>query len=122
MPQLKYPIGTRYIDSEIYDEATDEVAHGWQVFRQCTPDGKPTGRKSFVNQHGNLCGLSIAEQCRKDAVVSSAHEAIELLAKAQLLGLRFDIGNAYIRRAFIDEQDALNKKIDKLLSSAIGIR
>ena len=40
---------------------------------------------------------------------------LQLLRKAQELGLRFDIGNAYIRRAYIDQQTALNTEIDALL-------
>tara|TARA_R110000868_G_scaffold275688_2_gene535398 strand:- start:498 stop:671 length:174 start_codon:yes stop_codon:yes gene_type:complete len=39
----------------------------------------------------------------------------QLLKEAQNLGLRFDIGNAYIRRAYIDAQNELNVKIDALL-------
>ena len=42
-------------------------------------------------------------------------ELCQLLRQAQDLGLRFDIGNAYIRRAYIDAQDKLNIKIDALL-------
>lgn len=77
--KLKYEVGTRYADSETYDEATDKVVHGWQVFRQCRPDGTPTGRESFVNHHGILCGLSIAESQRHDAITASAHELLESL-------------------------------------------
>ena len=44
-----------------------------------------------------------------------AQELIQLLREAQQLGLRFDIGNAYIRRSYIDEQNELNAKIDTLL-------
>lgn len=40
----------------------------------------------------------------------------ELLREAVRLGLRFDIGSAYIRRAYIDHQDDLVKRI----ASALG--
>jgi len=40
---------------------------------------------------------------------------LQLLKKAQALGLNFDIGTAYIRRSYIDEQTVLNAEIDKLL-------
>lgn len=40
---------------------------------------------------------------------------LQLLQKAQSLGLNFDIGAAYIRRSYIDEQTALNAEIDAIL-------
>jgi hypothetical protein len=40
---------------------------------------------------------------------------LQLLQKAQALGLNFDIGTAYIRRSYIDEQTALNAEIDAIL-------
>ena len=43
-------------------------------------------------------------------------ELAELLRKAQGLGLRFDIGTAYIRRSYIDTQTELNARIDAALS------
>jgi hypothetical protein len=39
-------------------------------------------------------------------------ELLELLRQAQSLGLRFDIGSAYIRRSYIDAQTELNARID----------
>ena len=39
---------------------------------------------------------------------------LQLLKKAQRLGLSFDIGNAYIRRDYIDQQTALNAEIDAI--------
>jgi hypothetical protein len=42
---------------------------------------------------------------------------LQLLKKAQRLGLSFDhrtIGNAYIRRAYIEQQNALNAEIDAI--------
>lgn len=36
---------------------------------------------------------------------------LALLRDVQRLGLMFDCGSAYIRRAYIDEQEALNKRI-----------
>ena len=40
---------------------------------------------------------------------------LQLLQKAQALGLNFDIGSAYIRREYINQQTALNAEIDALL-------
>lgn len=39
-------------------------------------------------------------------------ELVALLNEARRLGLNFDRGNAYIYRAYIDKQDALNSRID----------
>ncbi len=40
---------------------------------------------------------------------------LQLLQKAQALGLNFDIGGTYIRRSYIYEQTALNAEIDAIL-------
>jgi hypothetical protein len=48
----------------------------------------------------------------------SYQEILQLLKKAQRLGLNFDIGNAYISRAYIEEQDNLNAQIDSITLSA----
>ena len=45
----------------------------------------------------------------------SIREILQLLQKAQALGLNFDIGSAYIRRSYIDEQTALNAEINAIL-------
>lgn len=42
-------------------------------------------------------------------------EVVSMLKDAQRLGLTFDIGSAYIRRQYIDAQDALNARIAKVL-------
>ena len=39
---------------------------------------------------------------------------LQLLKKAQRLALSFDIGNAYIRRDYIEQQNALNAEIDAI--------
>jgi hypothetical protein len=41
---------------------------------------------------------------------------LQLLKKAQNLGLNFYIGNAYISRAYIDAQNILNAEIDKCIN------
>lgn len=91
MSRLKHPVGTRFSNSETYDQATDEVIHGWQVFEQCRPDGTFTGRKSFIDNHGCLCGIDIAEAKRRMATESTAPELLEalqkLLARADALSL-----------------------------------
>ena len=45
----------------------------------------------------------------------SIRKILQLLEKAQALGLNFDIGSAYIRRSYINEQTALNAEIDAIL-------
>jgi hypothetical protein len=40
---------------------------------------------------------------------------LQLLKKAQRLGLSFDVGNAYIRRDYIEQQTALNAEIDAVI-------
>lgn len=44
-------------------------------------------------------------------------ELLELLLEAQKLGLRFDIGNAYIRRVYIDKQEKLNERIAAIIAT-----
>lgn len=43
-------------------------------------------------------------------------ELAQLLREARSLGLTFDIGRAYISRAYIDEQEALKARIKAALS------
>lgn len=89
--KLKYEPGTRYSNSLIYDEATSEVVAGWQVFVQKRPDGTPTGRRSFVNNEGNLCGIEVANAMRKRAIHDAAPQLLEalsaLLAEAEQFAL-----------------------------------
>ena len=40
---------------------------------------------------------------------------LNLLKQAQQLGLNFDIGNAYISRAYIDKQTILNNEINQII-------
>ena len=77
-PGVIYPAGTRYSNST-YDEATDELTHGWQVFIQKFPDGTPTGRRSFMNNRGILCVESIAKQERERATRDAAPELLAAL-------------------------------------------
>lgn len=76
---LLYPVGTRFTNSLIYDEATSEVVHGWQVFVQKAQDGAPTGRKSFVDNKGILCGISLAERKREEAIQAQAFSMAMIL-------------------------------------------
>jgi hypothetical protein len=48
-----------------------------------------------------------------------AQNLINLLRKVQNLGLTFDIGNAYIRREYINQQTALNAEINELIRELI---
>ena len=78
-PGTLYPVGTRYSNSIVYDEATAEVVHGFQVFRQMTAQGEPTGRLSFINNRGTLCGIEIAEQERQRARQDAAADMLAAL-------------------------------------------
>lgn len=88
--KLKYEPGTRYSNSEIYDEATSEVVNGWQVFVQKRPDGSLTGRRSFVNNAGILCGITLADTMRERAIRDSAPQLLEALRRALNAGIGAD--------------------------------
>jgi hypothetical protein len=113
MQNLKYPVGTRYSNSEYYDRATSRIAHGWQVFEQVAPNGNLTGRESFVNNTGSLCGLDIAKIIRQSAIQNSADELVKSLKDllSQIKGYEECNGS----RGFQTEE-AL-----KVLQMAIGI-
>lgn len=108
MPETKLPQlarwvspGTRYCDSTVYDEATDEVVHGFQVYVQKTPDGTPTGRRSFVNNQGALCGILMAEQERATAMQAAAPQLVS--AAVNILrgyGVKFE--DAAVRQMLSD--------------------
>lgn len=76
---LPYAPGTRYSNSETYDQATGEVVHGWQVFEQIRPDGTRTGRRSFVSNEGQLCSVEIAKAMRESALYNAAPELLTAL-------------------------------------------
>jgi len=46
----------------------------------------------------------------------SEQELAKLLIEARNLGLMFDIGNAYIRRSYIEQQESIKRRIDEALS------
>lgn len=63
--------------------------------------------------------------CNANAALSAAGlptytELVGLIRAAANLGLKFDIGSAYIRRSYIDEQDSLNGQIAALVSALDG--
>lgn len=84
---LPYEPGTRYSNSETYDQATGEVVHGWQVFEQIRPDGTRTGRRSFVSNSGMLCSVDIASAMRLVALREAAPDVLDAL-KALLWAVR----------------------------------
>jgi hypothetical protein len=55
------------------------------------------------------------KQVKDKISADQVQKILQLLQKAQALGLNFDIGSAYIRRSYIDEQTALNAEIDTIL-------
>lgn len=48
---------------------------------------------------------------------TQAQELIALLRDVEKLGLSFDCGTAYIRRSYIDQQDALRVRIDEAVKA-----
>lgn len=66
---------------------------------------------SNPHSHINIGAQVIKLKAQRD-------ELVTLLKEAQRLGLNFDCGNAYIRRVYVDRQDALNDRI-KLLFDEI---
>jgi len=55
------------------------------------------------------------KQVKDKISADQVQKILQLLQKAQALGLNFDIGSAYIRRSYIDQQTALNAEIDAIL-------
>lgn len=58
--------------------------------------------------------LAAVDQQLSAAGMPTYSEVVALLKEAQRLGLQFDCGNAYIRRIYIDRQDALNARIKRV--------
>lgn len=61
--------------------------------------------------------------CNANAALNAAGlptytELIGLVRAAAFLGLNFDVGNAYIRRAYIDKQDTLQAQV-KAMNAAL---
>lgn len=50
----------------------------------------------------------------------TTEELIDLLKRAQRLGLTFHIGTAYIRRSYIDAQTELNRLINEAIANVSG--
>lgn len=95
---LVYPVGTRFSNSHIYDEATSEVVHGWQIFVQKDPDGNLTGRKSFVDNKGGLCDISVAERKRDEAIQARAFCMAKVLATLESEGYLRDLVDQVVSR------------------------
>lgn len=105
-----YPVGERFSNSEVYDEATAEVVHGFQVFAQKREDGSPTGRRSFVNAQGVLCGLEMAESERARELADAAPD---LLSAAALV----------LRGYGVTFQDAaVRELLSEAVARAAGVR
>ena len=63
--------------------------------------------------------------CNANAALSAAGlptytELVGMIRAAARLGLEFDVGNAYIRRSYIDKQDALQSQIKALVDALEG--
>lgn len=55
-----------------------------------------------------------------NAGLPSYNDLLDMLTESANLGLRFDIGSAYIRRAYIDHQDNLVARIRAVKLAAAG--
>jgi hypothetical protein len=55
--------------------------------------------------------IDVANAHLTDAGLPSYDDLLNLIDEAQALGLTFYIGNAYIRRSYIDAQTKLNNQI-----------
>lgn len=83
---LTYTPGTRYSNAVTYDEATDDTIDGFQVFRQCRPDGTPTGRASFVHPvSGHLMSIEMTLHVRKECAKRQLVPALDLVRRVAML-------------------------------------
>lgn len=62
--------------------------------------------------------LANADAHLANAGLVTYSDLLALLQECRSLGLNFDIGNAYIRRAYIDKQDALRARIAAAIGAA----
>jgi hypothetical protein len=62
--------------------------------------------------------IANADAHLNDAGLPTYTEVLDMLSKAEALGLRFDIGTAYIRRAYIDQQTELVARIHAATGAA----
>jgi hypothetical protein len=75
---------------------------------------------SIAGHKMKLEAIKNADAYLSNAGMLTYSELIALVNESARLGLTFDIGNAYIRRAYIDQQSALVARIDSATSDYIG--
>lgn len=56
-----------------------------------------------------------------EAKHTTVNELVALLKEATDLGLNFDVGTAYIRRSYIDQQTALRSRIKDAIDRAEAV-
>lgn len=118
-----YPAGADDSNAAYSDVATDRYVHGFQVFAQYRPNGEPTGRHTFLDQNGMLCGLALAERKRREAVLTAAPDLLSSLKT--LVCLVSDAGLSNMSRHvgpdagswLLRSHDALEKAIDAIRKS-----
>ena len=67
-----------------------------------------------MRNEAQIEAVNVANAHLTNAGLPSYDELINLPDRAQSLGLTFFVGNAYIRRSYIDAQDGLNAEIDAI--------
>lgn len=65
--------------------------------------------------------FTVVNEQLKEAGMPTYSELVGLLNEAQRLGLTFDCGSAYIRRAYIDTQTELNNRI-KAVNEVVAVK
>lgn len=66
--------------------------------------------------------LTVVDAQLKNVGMPTYSELVELLNETRRLGLTFDIGSAYIRRAYIDKQTELRARIEQLNDAVASSR
>ena len=80
--------------------------------------------QKLIEQLEEAGRFSDGETVHEDAMLLEAAKTIRTMAKllgeASYLGLTFSCGTAYIRRTYIDEQEALKSRINEVCSG-VGV-
>jgi len=84
---------------------------GWLDWKAGFDDAKRAAEASGNTIAAQAEAVRNANAHLSNAGLPTYSELLDMLGEAKRLGLNFDIGSAYIRRAYIDHQDALKARI-----------